>query len=150
MHCEDRLGNSNNSELYRSHLSDSIEDQLSLAALYTRWGNYKDAVALYKQILTRNEHYFAVKFYLALCYSKLEFFDMALEQIEAYLERCPDSICGVNLKSCILYKLSGPSEAKKTLQSVYKQTCSSADQSDILTLHNMAVFGHGSNALEVL
>eukprot|EP00210_Caulerpa_lentillifera_P009313 g8877.t1 len=153
MQIEDQQGNAELCEFHCSHLSNSVQDQLSLAALYIRHERHEDAIAIYKQILSQNERHFALEFYLAVSYSHLEIYDVALEHISAYLDKNPDSICGVNLKSCILYKLTGRSEAQNALQSVYDQCVSSSSSSfasnSMLTQHNMAVFTQGSNALEI-
>ena len=60
---------------------------------------------MYKRLLLEHRDYQALNVYLALCYSKLDYFDVSSEMLEAYLQHHPDSAAAVNLKACNQFKL---------------------------------------------
>jgi len=65
--------------IYHNKIDDSIEDQLCLAAIHFLRGHYEEAIEIYKKILLENRDYQAVNVYIALCYFKLEYYDVAAE-----------------------------------------------------------------------
>jgi len=42
---------------------------------------------------------------VALCYYKLDYYDISQEVLSAYLNQYPDSAIGINLKACNHYRL---------------------------------------------
>lgn len=65
----------------------------------------QEATDIYKQLLLENREYLALNVYVALCYSKLDYFDVSSEILQTYLQQHPNSATAVNLKACNLFKL---------------------------------------------
>ena len=57
-----------------------------------------------KQILIFRQ-YLALNIYVALCYYKLDYYDISQEVLAVYLQHFPDSAIGINLKACNHYRL---------------------------------------------
>lgn len=53
---------------------------------------------------------------MALCYYKLDFYDVSQEILDAYLKKYPDSMILTNLKACNLYKLYDGKAAEAELK----------------------------------
>ncbi len=85
--------------------SSAIEDQLCVAAVQYLRSNFDDATNGYKSMLIENKDYHAINIYVALCYYKMDYYDVSLEILAVYLGLYPDSIVGVNLKACNHYQL---------------------------------------------
>jgi hypothetical protein len=49
--------------------------------------------------------FWALNVYIALCYYKLDYYDISQEVLAGYLQHFPDSAIGVNLKACNHYRL---------------------------------------------
>jgi intraflagellar transport protein 56 len=47
----------------------------------------------------------ALNIYVALCYYKLDYYDISQEVLAVYLQHFPDSAIGINLKACNHYRL---------------------------------------------
>ena len=90
---------------YHQQLSDSIEDQLSLASIHYLRGHFQEATDIYKRLLLENKDHLALNVYVALCYCKLDYFDVSLEILAVYLAAHPDSALAVNLKACNQFRL---------------------------------------------
>lgn len=65
----------------------------------------QEATEVYKHLLLEHRDFLALNVYLALCYSKLDYFDVSSETLEAYLQQYADSAAAINLKACNLFKL---------------------------------------------
>ncbi len=91
--------------MYKHSLSDSREDRLSLAAVHYLSGHYQEALDIYKQLLEDNHDDIALNVYMAMCYYKLEYYDVSLEVLSIYLQVVPDSFSAINLKACNLFRL---------------------------------------------
>lgn len=68
-------------------------------------GATQEATDIYKQLLLEHREYLALNVYVALCYSKLDYFDVSSEILQAYLQQHPNSATAANLKACNLFKL---------------------------------------------
>ncbi|OWK06261.1 hypothetical protein Celaphus_00012293, partial [Cervus elaphus hippelaphus] len=53
--------------------------------------------------LTRE--YLALNVYVALCYYKLDYYDVSQEVLAVYLQQIPDSTIALNLKACNHFRL---------------------------------------------
>lgn len=60
-HLSHRLNDENKLMMYHQKLQDSVEDQLSLAAIHSLRGHYQEAIDIYKRILLENR-------YVRLCF----------------------------------------------------------------------------------
>ncbi len=47
----------------------------------------------------------ALNVYLAMCYHKLDYYDVSQEVLAGYVQQHPDSAVAINLKACNYYKL---------------------------------------------
>ena len=56
--------------------------------------------------------------YVALCYYKLDYYDVSLEILAVYLGIHPNSIIGVNLKACNHYQLYNGKAAEAELKTL--------------------------------
>lgn len=132
-------------------LTDTTEDQLCLAAIQYLRSHFQEATDIYKRLLVENREHWAVNVYIALCYYKLDYHDVALEILQTYLANYPTSITGVNLRACSHYQLYNGKAAEAELK-VLQQTANSGNlfsEHDLLQ-HNLVVFRNGENALQVL
>jgi intraflagellar transport protein 56 len=118
---------------------------------------YEEAIEIYKKIYM-DKKYDALNIYLAMCYYKLEYFDIALDLVNHYLSIHKDSVVANNLKAAIEYNSTGNDKAAQmhiqNLQEMCKNKTSNnlIEESDLLR-HNMAVFDNedssNSNKLKV-
>mgnify|MGYP001799674957 CR=1 FL=1 len=49
--------------------------------------------------------YLALNVYVALCYYKLDYYDVSQEVLQVYLQQHPDSAVAINLKACNHFRL---------------------------------------------
>eukprot|EP00927_Polykrikos_kofoidii_P082838 TRINITY_DN833_c0_g2_i1.p1 TRINITY_DN833_c0_g2~~TRINITY_DN833_c0_g2_i1.p1 ORF type:complete len:561 (+),score=108.60 TRINITY_DN833_c0_g2_i1:218-1900(+) len=132
-------------------LTDSHEDQLCLAAIQYLRSHFQEATDIYKRLLVEEREHWALNVYIAFCYYKLDYFDVALEILQTYLSQYPNSITAVNLKACSHYQLYNGKAAEAELK-VLQQSSNSGNifsEHDLLQ-HNLVVFRNGENALQVL
>jgi len=62
---------------YHNRIGASVEDNLTLAAVHYLRGHYEEASEIYKKLLIENKDYLAINLYIALCYYKMDFFDVS-------------------------------------------------------------------------
>ncbi|KAL0485261.1 intraflagellar transport protein 56 [Acrasis kona] len=151
----------------RFHVADKLQDepmvakcyekmqhnpinQLSLASMHFTNNRTQEAVDIYKKILLDDSSCDAIHFYLAVCYHKLDYYDISNEVLASYLQKHPTSPFAVNLKSCNQYKLFQGKLAEQVLQPIIDLQNSSHSVENYLIKHNLVVFRGGSNALQVL
>jgi len=132
-------------------LTDSREDQLGLAAIQYLRSHFQEATDIYKRMLVEDREHWALNVYIAFCYYKLDYYDVALEILNTYLAQYPNSITAVNLKACSHYQLYNGKAAEQELR-VLQQASSSGNifQEHDLLQHNLVVFRNGENAIQVL
>lgn len=135
---------------YHSQLQDVIEDQLSLASIHYLRSHFQEAIDVYKRILLDNRDYLALNVYLALCYYKLDYFDVSQEVLSVYLQHHPDSAVAVNLKACNHFKLYNGKAAEAELKALQEAASPSFNFAKDLIKHNLVVFRAGEGALQVL
>jgi len=87
---------------YHGSLTNTVEDQLCMAALHYLRSHFEEATEIYKKLLIENKDYHAINIYVALCYYKMDYYDVSLEILAVYLGKTEtaDSVVGVNLKAC--------------------------------------------------
>eukprot|EP00933_Yihiella_yeosuensis_P008103 TRINITY_DN113408_c0_g1_i1.p1 TRINITY_DN113408_c0_g1~~TRINITY_DN113408_c0_g1_i1.p1 ORF type:complete len:564 (-),score=150.68 TRINITY_DN113408_c0_g1_i1:85-1776(-) len=132
-------------------LTDSKEDQLCLAAIQYLRSHFQEATDIYKRLLVEDREHWALNVYIAFCYYKLDYYDVALEILQTYLTNYPHSITAVNLKACSHYQLYNGKAAELELK-VLQQASQSGNifQEHDLLQHNLVVFRNGENAIQVL
>ncbi|MCO5602596.1 hypothetical protein L7F22_056730 [Adiantum nelumboides] len=126
----------------------NMEDQLSLASFHYLQANYQDATDIYKRVLLEHRDWLALNVFVALCYYNLDFHDVSLEILNAYLQAYPDSAMAANLKACNNHKLWGGKIAVTDLR-LEKEPTKGPVENELLE-HNLVVFRHGEGALQVL
>ena len=133
---------------YHGALTSSTEDQLCMAALHYLRSHFEEATDIYKKMLIENKEYHAINIYVALCYYKMDYYDVSLEILAVYLGIYPDSIVGINLKACNHFHLYNGKAAEAELKTLQNQsnTGNVLQDNDILR-HNLVVFRGGENAL---
>ncbi|KAI5061955.1 hypothetical protein GOP47_0022494 [Adiantum capillus-veneris] len=133
---------------YHKRLGESVEDQLSLASFHYLQASYQDATDIYKRLLLEHRDWLALNVYVALCYYNLDFHDVSLEILNAYLQAYPDSAIAANLKACNNHKLWGGKVAATDLR-LLKEPTKGLVENELLE-HNLVVFRQGEGALQVL
>jgi len=121
------------------------EDQLALAAMHYLRAHYQEAADIYKNIFKNNRKYVALNVYIALCYYKLDYYDVSEEVLSSYLQQFPHSPAALNLRACNYFRQYDGRGAEKELKAI-KQP-----QGNIgaLVKHNQVVFRGGDGALRV-
>lgn len=89
--------------------------------------------------------------YIAMCYYKMDYYDLALEILQVYLTTFPHSVVAVNLRACCHYQLYNGKAAETELKPLQQASESGhLFQDHDLLRHNLVVFRNGENALQVL
>ena len=104
-HLAHKNGNEENVLELHKKLRDVPEDQLSLAAVHYLRAHYQEAIDIYKRLVLQNKDLIALHVYIALCYYKMDFYDVSQEVLAVYLQKVPDSLIAINLKACNIYRL---------------------------------------------
>ncbi|TRY55617.1 hypothetical protein DNTS_021497 [Danionella cerebrum] len=128
---------------FHENLEDVTEDQLSLASIHYMRSHYQEAIDIYKQCL-------ALNVYVALCYYKLDYYDVSQEVLAVYLQSVPDSTIALNLKACNHFRLYNGKAAETELKNLIDISSSSFQFAKELIQHNLVVFRGGEGALQVL
>ncbi|XP_050593304.1 intraflagellar transport protein 56 [Bombus affinis] len=149
-HLAHKMGNEAKLMEYHHMLEDMIEDQLSLASIHYLRAHYQEAIDVYKKILLENRDYFALNVYVALCYYKLDYYDVAQEVLQVYLQKYPDSAIAINLKACNHFRLYNGNAAQNEMKQLIDKMSNSLSFSHDLIRHNTVVFKGGEGALQVL
>jgi intraflagellar transport protein 56 len=150
-HCAHRLGDEDELERQHQQLSESPEDQLAIASVHFLRGYYREAADIYKSVLEEHQCFSALNVYIALCYHKLELYDISSRLLDSYLEEFPDSVVASNAKACNTFKLHDGAQAEKELKSLVN-SCSGGSPADPAVLnadiirHNTVVFRNGEGA----
>ncbi|KAK2816835.1 hypothetical protein Q5P01_025026 [Channa striata] len=135
---------------FHQNLEDVTEDQLSLASIHYMRSHYQEAIDIYKRLLVDNRDFLALKVYVALCYYKLDYYDVSQEVLAAYLQSMPDSTIALNLKACNHFRLYNGKAAEAELKNLIDISSCSFEFAKELIRHNLVVFRGGEGALQVL
>ncbi|XP_040042336.2 intraflagellar transport protein 56 isoform X2 [Gasterosteus aculeatus] len=135
---------------FHQNLEDVTEDQLSLASIHYMRSHYQEAIDIYKRLLLQNRDFLALKVYVALCYYKLDYYDVSQEVLAVYLHSIPDSTIALNLKACNHFRLYNGKAAEAELKNLIDISSCSFEFAKELILHNLVVFRGGEGALQVL
>jgi intraflagellar transport protein 56 len=73
-------------------IADPQQDQLSLAAIHYLRSHYQEAIDIYKRILLDHREYLALNVYVALCYYKLDYYDVSQEVLATYLQETVNKV----------------------------------------------------------
>ncbi|XP_050311296.1 intraflagellar transport protein 56 isoform X2 [Anthonomus grandis grandis] len=147
-HISHKLKDESSLMEYHQNLQDVLEDQLSLAAIHYLRAHYQEAIDIYKRLLLQNRDNIALNVYVALCYYKLDYYDVSQEVLGLYLTRYPDSVIATNLKACNTFRLYNGTAAENELRSIVDQTANVGFGYDLVR-HNLVVFRDGEDAMQV-
>jgi intraflagellar transport protein 56 len=78
-HIAHKKNDEKNLMTYHHKLTETVHDQLCLAAIHYLRGHYEEATDAYKKLLLENREYTALNVYVALCYYKLDYYDVSIE-----------------------------------------------------------------------
>jgi intraflagellar transport protein 56 len=142
-----KLGEESEIMTLHGKLDSSVEDQLCMAALHYLRSHFEEATEIYKKLLMENKDFHAVNIYVALCYYKMDYYDVSLEILAVYLGIYADSVVGVNLRACNHYQLYNGKAAEAELKSLQNSdTHGDVLVDNDLLRHNLVVFRGGENA----
>ncbi|KAI5723454.1 hypothetical protein M8J76_006287 [Diaphorina citri] len=79
-HLSHKLGDEKSLMAYHQKLEDSLEEQLCLASIHFLRCHYQEAIDIYKRILLDHKDLLALNVYGAMCYYKLDYYDVSQEQ----------------------------------------------------------------------
>merc|ERR1719454_2087224 len=147
-HASHRMGDVAALMKYHQKLADTKLDQLSLAAIHYLRNHFQEATDVYKRLLLENRDDIALNVYVAMCYYKLDYYDVSLEILAVYLQSFPDSAVAINLKACNHFRLYNGKAAESELKVLADQGVNLNDND--LVKHNLVVFLNGEKALKVL
>ncbi|KAM3835880.1 intraflagellar transport protein 56-like [Diretmus argenteus] len=135
---------------FHQNLEDVNEDQLSLASIHYMRSHYQEAIDIYQHILLQNRSYLALNVYVALCYYKMDYYEVSQQVLAVYLQSVPDSTIALNLKACNFFRLFNGKAAEAELKNLIDISSTSFEFAKELIRHNLAVFRGGEGALQVL
>lgn len=147
-HCAHKMADEAKLMQYHQQLTENLEDQLSLASIHFQRGHYQEATDIYKRLLLENREYLALNVYVALCYCKLDYYDVSLDILQVYLNAFADSALSVNLKACNSFRMYNGKAAENDLRALANLGTSFLENA--LIRHNLVVFRGGENALQIL
>ncbi|KAK9703230.1 hypothetical protein QE152_g29460 [Popillia japonica] len=133
---------------HHQQLQDIIEDQLSLAAIHYLRAHYQEAIDIYKRLLLQNRENLALNVYVALCYYKLDYYDVSQEVLGVYLNQYNDSVIATNLKACNHFRLYNGAAAESELRTIVDHSANAGFGYDLVK-HNLVVFRNGEGAMQV-
>lgn len=146
-HLAHKLGDEESLMHAHATLRDVPEDQLCLASVHYLRAHYQEAIDVYKKLLLERRTYMALNVYVALCYYKLDYYDVSQEVLGVYLAQHPTSTVAGNLKACNLFRLYNGKAAENELK---QMTSDQHTFGQDLVKHNLVVFRNGEGALKVL
>ncbi|KAJ7283047.1 hypothetical protein O6H91_Y351200 [Diphasiastrum complanatum] len=120
---------------YHENLGESMEDQLNLAAMHFLRMHYEEAIEVYKRFFLEHRDVLALNVYIALCYYKLDKFDVSMELLNKYLQ------------ACNTFRLFNGKSAEAIASAVADRARSAYD-TNVLN-HNLVVYRNGNGSLQV-
>lgn len=85
VHCAHASGSEEKLVAAHGKLDKSnLVDQLSLAAVHFRRSHFQEATDIYKRLLLDNKSYVALNVFIALCYSRLDYYDISQEILKVF------------------------------------------------------------------
>lgn len=87
-----------------------------MAAIHFLRSHFEEATDIYKKLLLENREYLAINVYVALCYYKMDYYDVSMEILSSYLNANPSSVIANNLKACNQFQLYSGKAAEDALK----------------------------------
>jgi intraflagellar transport protein 56 len=148
-HLAHKFGDESQVIHFHKSLQNIVEDQLSLAAMHYLRTHYQEAIDVYKRLLLDRRELLALNVYLAMCYHRLDYYDVSQEVLSSYVQMHPDSTVAINLKACNYYRLFNGKAAEAELKGLQETISSSFQFAKDLIRHNLVIFRDGEGALQV-
>lgn len=104
-HTAHRLGDEAKLMNYHKNLKEDKSDQLSLAAVHFFRSHHQEAVDIYKRLLLDHREDLALNVYIAMCYYKLDYYDVSLEILGVYLQVQHDVFISILITSFFRFSL---------------------------------------------
>jgi intraflagellar transport protein 56 len=132
---------------------------MTLASIHYMRTHYQEAIDVYKRLLMENRELIAINVFVALCYYRLEYYDVSQEVLAPYLQLYPTSFIALNLKACVQYKLYNGHAAEEELKPLTElmHAASGSSKGGLVNFfgeevikHNLVVFRGGEGALQNL
>ncbi|CAA9994608.1 unnamed protein product [Nesidiocoris tenuis] len=149
-HLCHKIGDEDKLMEFHNKLQNVPEDMLSLAALHYLRSHNKEAIDIYKRLLLDKREFLALNVYVALCYYKLDYYDVSQEVLGLYLQKFPDSAIAINLRACNYFKLENGKAAEAEMKNLLDQSSPSFSFAQDIIKHNLVAFRGGVGALQVL
>ncbi|CAB3403738.1 unnamed protein product [Caenorhabditis bovis] len=147
-HVSHKLGDEKRLMTYHQQLGDNLEDQLSLASIHYMRMHYGAAAEIYKQLLVEHPNLLAINVYMAMCYFKMDYYDVAKNVLENYANVYPTSPAVQNLRSCINFRAYSAKAADvPEIEAMLKTDLYPSAKA--IMQHNLVVFKNGDKALQV-
>lgn len=128
---DDEYGGKYNDLMKKLSIDEDPIDRLVVAFTLFLARAYEAAAKLYRELLDQHPEWIALNVYIALCYYKLEFYDISSQYLNAYLYTRPDSAVTANLKASISYKMYDR-DSGKTAEAEIKVLQDIIDRYDII------------------
>ncbi|GAB5372962.1 hypothetical protein AAMO2058_001709200 [Amorphochlora amoebiformis] len=90
-----------------------LSQELCLAGLHYNNAEFHQAVEIYHEVLNGNPTFIAIRAYLAVCYYRMDCFEVSLEHIQHYLKKYPTSPFAVNLRACAQHRMGETKAAEE-------------------------------------
>jgi intraflagellar transport protein 56 len=148
-HLAEKSGDHEVLMTHHQNLQNVAEDQLSLAAMNYLRTHYHAAIDIYKRLLQENRDMLALNVYSAMCYHKLDYYDISQEMLASYVQMFPSSVMATNLKACNNYRLYGGKAAEAELKHLTDQLSPNFVFGQDIIQHNLVIFRNGEGALQV-
>ena len=91
---------------------------------------------------SQTREHIAVNVYVAMCYYKLDYYDVSQEVLTVYLQTYPDSTIAINLKACNHFRLYNGKAAEQELKALVEKTSAHFHFAEDLIKHNLVIGDH--------
>lgn len=149
-HIAFKLHDEDSIKVHSENIQETVEDQLSLAAMHFARTHYQEAADVYKRVLVSVRDYNAINCYIAQCYNKMDYYDFSNDVLNVYLQGNPTSASAINLRACNHFRLFTGKAAEAELKVLVELQATAYNVENPIITHNLVVFRGGENALQVL
>ena len=155
LHLAHKFGDEESIGSLTKSLPDTTPNQLCLASIHYLRAHYQEAIDIYKKCLLDKRDLSALPVYLAMCYYKLDYYDVSQEVLNSYLAKYSSdsvhlSLIGSNLRACNHYRLYNGRAAENELKQLIDKSSSNFSFGKELIRHNLVVFRNGELAYQIL
>lgn len=151
LHLAHKFNDEDAIENLNKNLPESMSNQLCLASIHYLRAHYQESIDIYKKSLLDKRELSALPVYLAMCYYKLDYYDVSQEVLNSYLTKySSDSLIAVNLRACNHYRLYNGRAAENELKQLIDNSSPNFSFAKELIRHNLVVFRNGELAYQVL